>query len=67
MKIVTAQVPHPLLRCAFPQEGKENKEFPSPLGRLSQSSQHRGRQRRLCEGQGEGPEQLLKIAEIKFP
>ncbi|MBP9699021.1 MAG: bacterial transcriptional activator domain-containing protein, partial [Elusimicrobia bacterium] len=25
--------PHPLLRSTFPQEGKEKKEFPSPLGR----------------------------------
>jgi hypothetical protein len=39
---VTAQVPHPPLRGTFPQEGKENKDFPSPLGR----------------GQGEGSEQL---------
>jgi mannose-6-phosphate isomerase-like protein (cupin superfamily) len=36
------QVPHPPLRGTFPQEGKENKGFPSPLGR----------------GQGEGPDQL---------
>ena len=39
---VMAQFPHPPLRSTFPQEGKENKDFPSPLGR----------------GQGEGPEQL---------
>ncbi|MBP9127945.1 MAG: hypothetical protein KBG07_04175, partial [Elusimicrobia bacterium] len=39
---VTTQVPHPPLRGTFPQEGKENKGIPSPLGR----------------GQGEGPEQL---------
>ncbi len=43
--IVTTQVPHPPLRGTFPQEGKEYKEFPSPLGR----------------GQGEGPEQLPTI------
>jgi HAE1 family hydrophobic/amphiphilic exporter-1 len=43
-KKVTTQVPHPPLRGTFRQEGKENKEFPSPLGR----------------GQGEGPEQLRK-------
>jgi methionyl-tRNA synthetase len=30
---ITAQVPHPPLRGTFPQEGKENKGFPSPLGR----------------------------------
>ncbi|MBK8871165.1 MAG: ABC transporter ATP-binding protein [Elusimicrobia bacterium] len=30
---VKTQVPHPPLRGTFPQEGKENKEFPSPLGR----------------------------------
>ena len=43
-KTVTTQVPHPPLRGTFPQEGKEYKDFPSPLGR----------------GQGEGPEQLRK-------
>ena len=40
----TTQIPHPPLRGTFPQEGKENKGFHSPLGR----------------GQGEGPEQLLE-------
>ncbi len=37
----------PRARRAFPQEGKENKDFPSPLGR----------------GQGEGPELLRKLWE----
>jgi Ni2+-binding GTPase involved in maturation of urease and hydrogenase len=39
---VTDQAPHPPLRGTFPQEGKENKGFPSPLGR----------------GQGEGSERF---------
>ncbi|MBK8871290.1 MAG: quinone-dependent dihydroorotate dehydrogenase [Elusimicrobia bacterium] len=39
-----AKVPHPPLRGTFPQEGKENKDFPSPLGR----------------GQGEGFGQLSR-------
>ncbi|MBK8576619.1 MAG: four helix bundle protein [Elusimicrobia bacterium] len=43
---VTTQVPHPLLRSTFPQEGKETKTFPLLLGGWSQSSQHWGRQRR---------------------
>ena len=47
MEIVTAHGPHPALRATFPQEGKENRDFPSPLGR----------------GQGEGPEQILNNSE----
>ncbi len=50
-EFVTTQVPHPPLRGTFPQEGKENRDFPSPLGR----------------GQGEGPELLpeFKINDLR--
>ena len=39
---VTTHHPHPARRATFPQEGKGNRDFPSPLGR----------------GQGEGPKPL---------
>ena len=49
-RLKTAHLPHPALRATFPQEGKENMDFPSPLGR----------------GQGEGPEPLANGGEGIF-
>ena len=49
--LVAAQIPHPPLRGTFPQEGKEIKEFPSPLGR----------------GQGEGAEPLHFLKDFSVP
>ncbi len=52
---VPAQLPHPLLRSTFPQEGKENNEFPSPLGRPVAELPAPGAAEPLRRGQGEGP------------
>jgi GMP synthase (glutamine-hydrolysing) len=60
-KFGTAKVPHPLLRSTFPQEGKENKCIPSPLGRLVAELRAPGAAEPLMRGQGEGPELLKKI------
>jgi ribosome-dependent ATPase len=52
--------PHPALggegplRATFPQEGKENKEFPSPLGRPLTEIGATGAAEPLMRGQGEG-------------
>ena len=50
---ITAQVPHPPLRGTFPQEGKENKDFPSPLGRLVAELPAPGAAEPLKRGKGE--------------
>jgi hypothetical protein len=60
-EIVTTQVPHPPLRGTFPQEGKENKDFPSPLGRPLTKLGAPGAPEALKRGQGEGPELLPEL------
>ncbi|MBK8869536.1 MAG: hypothetical protein IPN19_00420 [Elusimicrobia bacterium] len=60
LRIVTSQAPHPPLRATFPQEGKENKDFPSPLGRPLTEIGAPGAAEPLMRGQGEGPELLLR-------
>ncbi|MBK8872106.1 MAG: signal peptidase II [Elusimicrobia bacterium] len=50
----TTQGPHPPLS----QEGKENKEFPSPLGRPVAELPAPGAAQPPIRGQGEGPEKL---------
>nr|MBP9128188.1 hypothetical protein [Elusimicrobiota bacterium] len=46
----------PRARRAFPQEGKENIDFPSPLGRPLTEIGAPGAPEALMRGQGEGPE-----------
>ncbi|MBK8869820.1 MAG: hypothetical protein IPN19_01930 [Elusimicrobia bacterium] len=57
-KSVATKLPHPPLRGTFSQEEKENKDFPSPLGRLVAELPAPGAPEALMRGQGEGSEEL---------
>ena len=56
--LVTGHPPHPAHWATFPQEGKENRDFPSPLGRPFAELTAPGAAEPLLRGQGEGSGQL---------